>query len=197
MTSKSIPLYIVRDPAEKTPPAARAHPRCSAEPDRALIGLRPDRRMITQQQLDGYLDKSIGKICPNGFASNADNHCAHFVGHVLGYRFGVTCQIMSHGQLPGVSIRVQEIFPKCPAVGAWSLRPASLSSCLVFITRVANVNLAGKVMSNVPRKHIGIFFGGMIWHYSNSQHKVVKQTPAQFAQHYPAPDNGMFYGSLP
>jgi hypothetical protein len=153
--------------------------------------------MITQRQLDGFLGKSMAQICPNGFAADADNHCAHFVSHVLNLRYGVTCQIMSHGKLPGVSIRVQEIFPHCPTVGAWSLRPASLGACLVFITRVANVNLAAKVMSNVPRKHVGIFLNGSIWHYSNSQHKVVRQTPAQFGMHYPAPDNGMFYGSLP
>jgi hypothetical protein len=153
--------------------------------------------MITQQQLESYLGKSISQICPNGFTGNADNHCAHFVAHVLGYRFGVTCQLMTHGRLPGATIRVQEIFPRCGAVGVWSLRPSSLPTCLVFITRVGNVDLAARVMSNVPRKHIGIFFGGLVWHYSNSQHRVVKQTPAQFSQHYPPPDNAMFYGSMP
>jgi hypothetical protein len=153
--------------------------------------------MITQQQLGSYLGKSIVQICPNGFGSPADNHAAHFVAHVLGYQFGITCQIVSHGKRPGASIRVQDIFPRCPVVGVWSLRPASLQTCLVFITRVANVNLATKAMSSVPRKHIGIFFGGTVWHYSNSQHRVVKQTPAQFALHYTAPDNAMFYGSMP
>jgi hypothetical protein len=153
--------------------------------------------MITQQQLSGYLGKSIGQICPNGFASIHDNHCAHFVAHVLGYKYGVTCQMMSHGKTPGVSIRVQEIFPKCPSVGVWSLRPGTLTTCLVFITRAANVNLATKVMTNVPRKHVGIFLEGHVWHYSNSQQKVITQTPAQFACHYPAPDNAMFYGSMP
>ena len=49
----------------------------------------------------------------------------------------------------------------------------------------------------VPRKHVGIFADGFIWHYSNSQHKVVRQTPSQFAQHYPSPDNAMFFGALP
>jgi hypothetical protein len=153
--------------------------------------------MITQQQLDGYLGKAIGEICPNAYASTADNHCAHFVAHALGYKFGVTCQMMGNGKGVGATLRVQELFPKCPSVGVWSLRPAALTTCLVFITRAANVNLAGKVMANVPRKHVGILFGGFIWHYSNSQQQVVKQTPSQFALHYPSPDNAMFYGSLP
>ena len=153
--------------------------------------------MITQHQLTGYLGKSIADICQNGYTSSHDNHCAHFVSHVLGYTFGVTCKMMGTGNGPAATLRVQELFPRCPSVGVWSLRNASLHTCLVFITRASNVNLAGKVMANVPRKQVGIFLGGAVWHYSNREHKVVKQTPAQFARHYPAPDNAMFYGSLP
>jgi hypothetical protein len=153
--------------------------------------------MITQNQLTGYLGKSIGDICQNGYASRADNHCAHFVSHVLGYRYGVTCQMMGKGSGPAATLRVQELFPKCRTVGLWSLRPASIKTCLVFITRAGNVNLSAKVMANVPRKHVGIFADGFVWHYSNSQQKVVKQTPAQFGLHYPSPDNAMYFGSLP
>jgi hypothetical protein len=153
--------------------------------------------MITQHQLDAYLGKSIGAICQNGYTSNAENHCAHFVAHVLDYKFGVTCQMMGTGKGPAANLRVQEIFPKCPAVGVWSLRPASVPACLAFITKASNVNLAGKVMANVPRKHIGIYTGGFIYHYSNRRDQVVRETPSQFALHYQSPDNAMFYGSLP
>ena len=153
--------------------------------------------MITQQQLDAYLGKSIGEICRNGYSSVADNHCAHFVAHVLGYSFGVTCRMMGNGRGDAATLRVQELFPRCKAVGVWSLRPASLQSCLVFMTRSGNVNLSSKVMANVPRKHVGIFLKGFIWHYSNSRQQVVRQTPSQFSIHYPSPDNAMFYGSLP
>jgi hypothetical protein len=153
--------------------------------------------MITQQQLGAYLGKSIAEICPNGFASASESHGTHFVAHVLGYRFGVTCQTMAAGRLPGVTILAQDLLRKCPAVGAWALRPTSLASCLVFMTRVGSINLATRAMANVPRKHVGIFHGGFVWHYSSSQGKVVKQPLAQFAQTYPPPDNGMFYGTLP
>jgi hypothetical protein len=153
--------------------------------------------MITQLQLDGFLGKSIAAICQNAYTSNADNHCAHFVSHVLGYQFGVTCKMMGNGQGTPANLRVQEIFPRCPSVGVWMLRPTPLSTCLVFITRASNVNLAARVMANVPRKHVGIYSGGFIWHYSNRLDQVVKQTPSQFSQHYPSPDNAMFYGSLP
>ena len=51
-------------------------------------------------------------------------------------------------------------------------------------------------MDNVPKKHIGIFINGTIWHYSNSQHKVVTQTPAEFIKHYPGQGFALFYGQL-
>lgn len=153
--------------------------------------------MLTQHQIAGYLGKSIGDVCQNGYTSLHDNHCAHFVSHVLGYHFGMTCQTMGSGKGPAATLRVQELFARCKSVGAWSLRPASLRGCLVFMTRAANVNLAGRSMANVPRKHVGIFLDGFVWHYSNSQQKVVKELPARFAQHYPSPDNAMFFGTLP
>jgi hypothetical protein len=153
--------------------------------------------MITPPQLDGYRAKSIGGICLNGYTSALESHGAHFVSHVLGYAFGVTCQMMGSGRGPAASLRVRELFSRCKAVGVWRLRPAMLQPCLVFITRATSVNLASKSMANSPRKHVGIFAAGFIWHYSNTQQKVVKETPAQFALHFSPPDNAMFYGSLP
>jgi hypothetical protein len=156
-----------------------------------------DVGVITAPQLDSYVGKSIGAICQNGYTSGAENHSAHFAAHVLGYAFGVTCQMMGNGRGPAATLRVPEIFSRCKAVGVWRLRPATLSTCLVFVTRASNVNLAAKSMSNAPRTHLGICAGGFIWHYSDRQQTVVKQTPSQFAHHFPAPDNAMFYGSLP
>lgn len=153
--------------------------------------------VITAQQLDSYLGKSIGAICQNGYVSSSENHGAHFAAHVLGYTFGVTCQMMGNGKGPAATLRVQEIFSRCKAVGVWRMRPATLHACLVFVTRASNVNLAAKSMSNAPRKHIGIYVGGFIWHYSEGQQAVVKQAPSQFAHHFAAPDNAMLYGSLP
>ena len=153
--------------------------------------------MVTQHQLAACLGQSIGEICQNGYTSALDNHCAHFVSHVLGYQFGVTCRTMGTGKGPAATLRVHELFPKCQKVGVWSLRPASFNIGLVFMTRASNVNLATRTMANVPRKHVGIFLDGFVWHYSNVQQKVVRQLPAHFSQHYPAPDNAMFFGTLP
>jgi hypothetical protein len=152
--------------------------------------------MVSVQSLDAYLDKHIGKICGNAYAHDSDNHCAHFACHVLALSFGVTCKSMGNGKGPGANIRVQETFARCRKVGAWAGQPPAVEWCLVFIINAGNVDLRRKIMSNVPRKHMGIYTAGFIWHYSNIAHKVVKQTPAEFAHHYPPPDNAMFYGTL-
>ena len=153
--------------------------------------------MITPSDLNAYLGKNISAICNNGFVAPNDNHCAHFVSHAMNYRFGYNCQLAGHGKSPGMNIRVHEVFAKCPSVGAWADRPATLSPCLVFVTGASNVNVAKKVMENIPKKHIGIFIGGTIWHYSNSHHKVVTQTPEEFIKHYPTvQDSALFFGAL-
>lgn len=79
----------------------------------------------------------------------------------------------------------------------WDARPATPTTCLAFVTDERNVNLATKKMTNVPRKHIGIFQGGFVYHYSNSQNKVVKQTPEQFKRHYNGDTIAVFYGTFP
>jgi hypothetical protein len=154
---------------------------------------------ITEADLSALLGKHIREICARGYAADTDNHCAHFVSHVMGYSFQTTCGTMMHGEGATGCIRVQQIFPRCPRVGAWATLPADLTTGLVFITNAGNVNLANKTMENVPRKHIGIFYGPerRIFHYSNSRHRVVSQSPAEFSGHYAAPDNAMFWGEAP
>jgi len=155
---------------------------------------------MSKVKLDGYLNKHISEICGVGYSRNSDNHCAHFISHVLGLKFGYTCGMMVHSNKPAGSIRVQEVFPKCEEVGPWDTLSDSLESGLIFITHANNVNIEDKVMLNVPRKHVGIFYGNEIkkvWHYSNSRNMVVSQSIEAFSQHYRAPDNALFWGSFP
>jgi hypothetical protein len=153
--------------------------------------------MVTTADLDALLGHEITRICSIGYTNPSDNHCAHFVSHVLGYQFGFTCRGMVEGTGMPATIRVHELFSRCPTVGAWASKPAALNACLVFITNASNVNVGTKTMTNVPRKHVGIFVDGSIWHYSNTRDQVVKQTPSEFARHYAPPHNAMFFGALP
>jgi hypothetical protein len=152
---------------------------------------------ITAAALNGFLGKNISQVCGNGYANPSDNHCAHFVSHALNYQFGYNCLIAGSGKTPGANLRVQELFSRCPVVGKWAVRPASLTTCLVFVTAASNVHLDARTMDNVPQKHIGIFLNGPIWHYSNAQHQVVTQLPELFVHHYHGPDIELFYGQFP
>jgi len=154
---------------------------------------------LTETDLRSLLGKHIRDVCPNGYDSDSDNHCAHFVSHVLGYQFGATCRMMQGGTGTPACIRVQEVMPRCLQIGNWDDLPTPLFWGLVFITKASNVNVQKKTIVNVPRKHIGIFIGGgpTIYHYSNKRRQVVSETPEQFSKHYDPPYNAMFWGSAP
>lgn len=154
----------------------------------------------TQLELqNAYEGKNISAICARGYAASTDNHCAHFVSHVLGISIKTTCATMKSQAGASASLRVQDVFGHCSTVGAWADRSATAGDCVVFITRATNVNLGTKTMVNVPRKHVGIYIAAAqkIWHYSNSKDKVVSQSPEEFSRHYASPDNAMFWGELP
>lgn len=149
--------------------------------------------------LEQYLGKSISAICGNGYHNDEFNHCAHFVSHALGLDFDMTCGKLTGGKKPSANVRVQEIFPQCSKVGKWSDADRSITQ-LIFVTKATNVRLADKFMENIPKKHIGIFHQGMVYHYSNSQDRVVKETPESFQQKFNAtygPGQGYFFGWIP
>ena len=152
-------------------------------------------KVPTKPQLDGFKDMNIKNICSCEFRNDADNDCAHFVSHAMGFAFGYTCKSMTGKGKMGASIRVHEVFAMCGAVGAWADR--TKTSGLVFVTSSKYVDVAKKTMINVPKKHIGIYLDNSIWHYSNTQHKVVVQMPDAFAHHYTGKDIAMFFGTFP
>jgi hypothetical protein len=147
-------------------------------------------------ELPKYVGKNIRHICPNNFISNTSNHCAHFVGHVMGYTFGYCCKGQTGiGQGKGASIKVHEIFNNCQKVGEWANKPAG--SCLAFVTDASTVNLDTKRMINIPKKHVGIYCDGCIYHYSNSKEKVVAVQPPEFGKHYYGSNIKVYFGTFP
>ena len=149
--------------------------------------------LATLTSLEG---KSIEEICDNGYTNPSTNHCAHFVCHVLGYDFGFTCNHMTGKDKTSASIKVHEVFSKCGETGIWrGLDKKKINQCLAFITYSSSVK--GKVMLNRPKKHVGIYLNGSVWHYSNSKNKVVKQTVEEFSRHYTGDSFSMFFGTFP
>jgi hypothetical protein len=134
------------------------------------------------------LHKKISDLCPFSLAkNNSQNHCAHYVSHIMGYELsGTTCKNFTwddkQKEARGATIRVDDLFSKSPETGLLANKPASMNECLVFVTLASNVNKVGNklAMGNHPRKHIGILSKGKVWNYSNSNNKVVADPLATF-----------------
>ena len=146
---------------------------------------------------DFYMGSHASNFCPNSYHDNKINHCAHFVSHVMGFNFGYTCFHQTGAGNGGASIKVQEIFSRCTDVGLWEDKPSLPLSCLAFVTDQKNVNIDRGTMRNVPKKHVGIFHMGRVYHYSNSKNMVVSQIVDQFRKHYLGKQIRVYFGSFP
>lgn len=153
---------------------------------------------LESADLEKFEGLDIKEICTTGFNSAGLNHCAHFVSHALDLRFGMLCGNMAwetKGQ--GACIRVDEIFNRCREVGSWADRPICLSPCLAFVTPSTNINRDR--MGSSPKKHIGIFVDGKIWHYSNGSDKVITDSPERFLIKFKGlygSNTKLFYGTF-
>ena len=134
------------------------------------------------------LGKNIKNICPFSLGKmNNQNHCAHYVSHMMGYQFsGPTCKNFTWADkqknAKGATIRVDDIFKHCTTTGLLSTKPAVITECLIFVTLASNITTAGTklAMGNNPKKHIGILSKGRIWNYSNTNNKVVSDITPSF-----------------
>ncbi|MCL2076701.1 MAG: hypothetical protein FWH15_09775 [Betaproteobacteria bacterium] len=133
-----------------------------------------NKSLTALASLEGYVGKSIGDICGNKYIS-AQSHCAHFVGHALGIQLGLICGDMAYKtRKTGASIRVDEIYNQLASRGKWEDKPASGDGLLIFVISATEVR--NGVMTDFSQKHVGIHFGGKVFHYSNGQKKVVVES---------------------
>lgn len=149
-------------------------------------------------KLSETLGKTISDFCKNKFTGTDENHCAHFVCHVLELDSGYDCKTHKNGSNSGACIRVHELFAECPQVGKWDNTLQGIN--IVFVTDKSNVDLDAHKMRNVPKKHVGIFSDGHVYHYSNTQDIVVRQTPKDFLARFQGTyggNQGLFFGTLP
>ena len=164
---------------------------------KAVVVLAKVRSKVIMK-LSETLNKTIADFCRNNFTGTGENHCAHFVCHVLELDSGYDCKTHKNGSHQGSCLRVQELFPECPQVGNWNNAPQGMK--IVFVTDKANVDLTAHTMRNVPKKHVGIFSDGNVYHYSNSQDTVIRQTPTDFLARFQAfygGNQGLFFGTFP
>ena len=172
---------------------------CRISTDRAVEGAMV--KTVGTAMLSHFLGKNILQICHNQY--NPKSNCAHFIGHALGIKVGDTnCYNVAPEGIPkpgfGFTIRVDDLFNHwCPDKGLWS-KPAAIQDCLFFISIPSNVSKPPLWMGKDDTKHVGIYEGGAVWHYSNSMRKVVTMTVAQMHNHYPGlkPDTWLFYGTF-
>lgn len=151
--------------------------------------------VLTESVLNSYLGRSIAQICPHGYDGAQDNHCAHFVAHVLQLDFGMTCGRLRR-RPGGANVRVQELFAQCPSSREVVECP-STGQGLIFVSDRRNFSGTPTQIENVRRKHVGVMSNGRVWHYSNTLRRVVVQTVGEFLSHYPRQDNALWYGALP
>ena len=155
----------------------------------------------TLTALQAYVGKSISDICSNKFDSSAQNHCAHFVSHALGIKLGVLCGDMKFStKKTGGSIRCDELYNRLAIKGKWADKPAISDGLLIFVLSAANV--VNNVMGPVPQKHVGIYYGGMVFNFSNGQHKVIADNSVEafhskFKNTYAGNDISLYYGVAP
>ena len=151
--------------------------------------------MLTPSLLDTYVGHSISEICPHGYDNTGYNHCAHFASHVMQIDFGYTCA-RARGRMGGANLRVQELFARCPDTRE-VLECPTTGEGLIFVSDRSNFSGAPTTIANVRRKHVGVMLNGRVWHYSNTQHRVVVQAVGQFLSHYPRQHNALWFGSFP
>lgn len=154
--------------------------------------------MISPWLLNSYLNKSMREICPYGLDDRSNNHCAHFVSHVLQLSFGCTCAYLKGrgGSFGAANVRVHEIFEKCPTTTELKMSP-TVGKSLLFVSKHTNFRGTPARLSNVRKKHIGILLNGTVWHYSNSRNKVITQSVSEFLFHYSRQRNSLWIGAFP
>jgi hypothetical protein len=154
---------------------------------------------MLKDRLEAAVGKGISEICPNRFHNPDENHCAHFVSHMLGISHAFNCKQHAGGGKPGANIRVHEVFPVCPRVGKKADMDLSRTQ-IVFITLAANVNVAAKTMVNIPQKHVGVYCDGNVYHYGNTADRVTKESLNSFEtkfQNLYDGVQGLFFGFIP
>lgn len=148
--------------------------------------------------LDGCLGKTVDDFCGKyGKVGDGINHCAHFVSHVLELRIpnaGLCSNVGSNEEskweykdrMKGFCVRVNQVFNSCNNRAYWDGKSAP-ATCLIVATIQANIESKTPLtIGSMTTKHIGFLVGDQVYHYSNTQDKVIKMPASEFKNHYGA-----------
>jgi hypothetical protein len=137
-------------------------------------------RVMLDAELQTYVGKNIASICDHNYISESGhtNHCAHFLGHVLGLQYGLTCGDMTNAAHQGGSLRVNEIYNRCRGRGLWANLPTPVIYCLIFCTHPSNIS--GDRMGMHSHKHVGIWRHPYVYNYSTMNRQVLKEEVPAF-----------------
>ena len=96
-----------------------------------------DLPTITTADLVAQEGKTVPQFCNCGYVDMHQNHCAHFVSHVLDIEVGLLCGSMAWATRGrGVSLRVNQVFNSLTTRGRWddaSQLPAAVANCNAFL----------------------------------------------------------------
>jgi hypothetical protein len=152
-----------------------------------------DLPTITTADLTAQTGKTVARFCDCGYTDMHQNHCAHFVSHVLDIEVGLRCGSMAWATRGrGVSLRVNEVFNYCTVRGRWDdasqvpTEVAGYNAFLMFTTIPDNITAGGDMltMGSHRHKHVGIHRDGTVWNFSNNHAhpQVISETAASFRQ---------------
>jgi hypothetical protein len=163
---------------------------------------------LNASKLDSYIGQSVETFCGKyGKKGDSLNHCAHFVSHALSLRIvgsklcsnvaGSTYNYQERSQ--GYCIAVDQIFNNCINRCIFDIKTIPNGPC--FIVATTNDNLSSdappKLIVRTAARHIGIFCGNNVYHYSNSRDMVVKVSLQEFRNHYGAKKTILLKCDLP
>lgn len=151
------------------------------------------------------IGKTVEEFCGKyGSKGDDDNHCAHYVSHVLGLRIPGAALCSNVGdntwgyenRRNGYCVRVNQIFNSCSNRMFWP-EETPTGKCFWVAT------IPGNILTRDPltigthrRKHIGIYMDGQVYQYSNTIDKVAVKSVAQL-QHLYGPKTVMLKCDLP
>jgi hypothetical protein len=143
--------------------------------------------------LENYLGQTIVQICGKyGTVGDDINHCAHFVSHVLGLRIPGAALCSNVGDSTwtyaernlGFCVRVNQVFNSCANRARWADEDGS---CLIIATVRENIETESPLtIGSMARKHIGFHVAGQVYHYYNTDDRVIRQSVSIFRHHYGA-----------